>query len=179
MEFIFSQICGFIVFIAAIFSMQMKNIKSALVCQLICNGLGAVTYILLDGLSGCGIYLVAVSQSVVYFIFRVKNKKAPMAVAIAFLFAYLFCSILTYKSPIDLISAAAALTCALSLAQEKASIYRLFMLANGFIWVVYDLNVCAYTMIISHVATALSAGIGIVRFDLKNIIQKKIQKEEN
>lgn len=68
----------------------------------------------------------------------------------------------------DLIAAAAALTCAFSLIQEKPSFYRIFMLANGVIWMVYDVNVGAYAMIVSHLATALSAGVGIVRLDLKN-----------
>ena len=167
MEFIFSQVCGFIVFIAAIASMQLKSIKGVLVCQLVCNGVGALSYILIGGISGCGIYLVALAQSVVYFVFRVKNKKAPLAVAIVFIAAFILCSLATYKSPIDLISGMAALTCAFSLIQEKSSVYRLFMLANGVIWGVYDLRVGAYTMIISHVATALSAGIGIIRLDLK------------
>lgn len=167
MEFIFSQVCGFVVFIVAVISFQLKNIKSVLLCQLICNGLGALTYILLDGLSGCGLFLVAVLQSVVYFIFRAKDKKAPIAVAVAFVLAYGTCSVLTYKTPVDLISAVAALTCALGLAQEKPFGYRAFLLVNGLLWCLYDINVGAYSMIATHVATVLSAGIGIVRFDLR------------
>lgn len=166
MEFYFSQICGLIVSAAAIASMQLKGIKSVLVCQLVCNGVGALSYILLGGFSGCGIYLVALGQSIVYFFFRLKDKKAPMLVAIGFILLYILCSVSTYQAPSDLISAAAALTCALSLIQEKPSVYRAFMLANGVIWMIYDVNLGAYTMILSHVATALSAGVGIVRLDI-------------
>ncbi len=165
--FVFSQICGLIVSLAAILSMQLKNIRWILVCQLICNGVGALSYILLGGLSGCGIYLVALLQAVIYYFFRVKDKKAPIALSVVFLVAFLVCSLTTYKSPVDLISALAALTCALSLMQEKPSLYRVFMLFNGAIWMIYDISVGAYTMVISHIATTLSAGIGIVRLDLK------------
>ena len=167
MEFIFSQICGFIVSVAAIASMQFKSIKWTLACLVLCNGLGALSYILLDGFSGCAIYLVAFVQAMVYFFFRSKHKKAPIIIAIIFVLAYIICSVTTYKSSIDLIAGLAALTCALSLIQEKPSIYRMLMLANGILWVVYDVNMCAYTMIISHVATALSAAVGIIRLDLK------------
>ena len=167
MEFWFSQICGIIVSIAAITSMQLKNIKHIMVCRLVCNGVGALSYILVGGLSGCGIYLVAVAQSVVYYFFRSKDKKAPLWIALIFICLYPLCSATTYKNPVDLISAMAALTCALSLIQEKPSRYRIFMLLNGIIWMIYDINVGAYTMIISHVATALSAGIGIIRLDIK------------
>lgn len=165
--FVFSQICGLIVSLAAILSMQLKNIRWILVCLLICNGVGALSYILLGGLSGCGIYLVALLQAVIYYFFRVKDKKAPIVLSAVFLVAFLVCSLTTYKSPVDLISALAALTCALSLMQEKPSLYRVFMLFNGAIWMIYDISVGAYTMVISHIATTLSAGIGIVRLDLK------------
>ena len=78
------------------------------------------------------------------------------------------CSVTTYKTPFDIFSAVAAVTCALALSQEKASVYRLFMLANGFIWIIYDVSAGAYTMIISHAVTALSALVGIIRLDIKS-----------
>ena len=167
MEFWISQICGLIVSIAGIASMQWKTIKGVLICQLICNGVGALSYILLGGLSGCGIFLVALAQTIVFFVFRTKSKKAPLSVTILFVALYILCSVSTYRTPIDLLSAAAALTCALGLSQEKPSAYRLFMLANGLLWLVYDFNVGAYGMIATHVATAVSATVGIVRLDLK------------
>lgn len=169
--FLFSQLCGLIVSVAAITSMQLKNIKWILVCQLICNGIGALSYILLGGLSGCGIYLVALAQSIIYYFFRVRNKKAPIVLSIAFLCAYLICSATTFKSSIDFISALAALSCALSIMQEKPSLYRVFMLLNGAIWMIYDMGVGAYTMIISHIATTLSAAVGIIRLDIKKDVK--------
>ena len=81
MSNIISQICGLIVSAAAIASMQLKNIKFILICQLICNGIGAASYILLGGLSGCGIYLIALTQVVVCFFCRVKNKEISSWVA--------------------------------------------------------------------------------------------------
>ena len=168
MDFIFSQICGLIVSVAAIVSMQLKNVKWILVCQLICNGIGALSYILLDGLSGCGIYLVALLQSIVFYIYRQgEEKDTPPWMVFIFIFSFIGCSIATYKTPTDIISAIAAMTCALSIAQKKPSGYRIFMLLNGIIWMVYDVSVCAYTMILSHIATTLSAMVGIIRLDIK------------
>ena len=166
MSNIISQICGLIVSIAAITSMQLKNIKFILICQLICNGVGAASYILLGGLSGCGIYLVALAQVGVCFFYRIKNKKISGLTAGTFFALYILCSVMTYQGPVDIISAFAAITCALSLMQEKPSRYRIFMLLNGILWMIYDVNVSAYTMIISHIATTVSAGVGIIRLDL-------------
>ena len=177
MEFIFSQVCGIIASVAAIVSMQLKSIKGVLTCQLVCNGIGAFSYILLGGLSGCGIYLVALAQAIVYFFFRYKNKKAPIIVAVIFVILYIVCSVSTYKTPTDIISALAALTCAFALVCEKPSIYRIFMVANGSIWFIYDINVGAYAMIISHIATAISASVGIIRLDLKDKIKLRKNKQ--
>ncbi len=107
---------------------------------------------------------------------RKKYNQAPKWVAVCFICAYIACSLTTYKNPKDLISAAAALTCALSLVQSKPSGYRIFMLLNGLIWMIYDFSVSAYAMIISHVATALSAGLGIIRLDLK---RKNLKGDDN
>ena len=175
MGFWISQISGLIVSVAAITSMQLSNISHILFCQLICNGVGALSYIAVGGLSGCGIYLVALAQVIVYYILRKKCAKVPTWIAVSFIFLYIVCSLAAYENPVDLISGLAALTCALSLVQEKPGNYRLFMLLNGIIWIVYDFGVDAYTMIISHIATALFAGIGIIRLDLKQIIKHKKQ----
>ena len=167
MEFYLSQIIGIFVFLSAIASMQFKNIVAVLVSQLICNGLGALNFILLGSYSGCGICIVALVQSIVYFLIRYRNKKAPTGVAVFFIFMFLLCSVVTYKTPTDLISGAAAMTCAFSLIQKNSTYYRVFMLANGLIWMVYDVNIGAYSMILSHAATFISAGIGMLRLDLK------------
>lgn len=167
MEFWFSQICGIIVSVAAIVSMQLSKMPSILACLIICNGVGALSYVAVGGLSGCSIYIVALVQVVAYYILRKKLTHIPLWIGGCFVAAYIICSITTYVSPVDLISAAASLTCAFALIQEKPSYYRIFMLLNGLIWVIYDVSVGAYTMIISHIVTAASAGVGIIRLDLK------------
>ena len=68
-----SQIFGVVVCIFAVASMQTKNIKYTMLFQFICNGLGIISYVLLDGFSGFGIYLVATIQSLVFFILRIFN----------------------------------------------------------------------------------------------------------
>ena len=162
-----SEILGLVVSLFAILSMQLKNVRLILACQLLINGIGALTYVLQDGFSGCGIYLIALTQTVLYFVLRVKNISAPKFLAAVFAFLFAGCAVLTYQGYADIISAVAAMTCALGIAQEKPFGYRICMLLNGLIWMAYDVTLGAYTMIISHAVTFLSAGIGIIRLDLK------------
>ncbi len=168
MDFGLSEWLGLIVSVAVVLSMQLKNVRYILVCQLVCNGLGALSYILNGNLSGCGLYGVAILQTIVFFLYRLKNPdKTPFFLALAFLVAFGVCSLATYRIPQDLLSAAAAVSCALGLAQKKASGYRLFMLLNGVLWLLYDVAVsAAMTMMLSHILTVAASLLGIVRLDL-------------
>ena len=166
-QIIISQVSGVLVAIAAVVSMQLKNIKGVLACQLICNALGALSYILCGGTSGFGIYLVALMQSLLYFIFSLINKKAPSFLAIVFVVLYIVCAVSSYKAPIDILSGIAALTCAFALVQRNPFIYRILMVGNGLFWTVYDIGICNYAMLICHVLVLLSAVLGIIRIDLR------------
>lgn len=167
MEFIISQLCGFAVSVVAILSMQLKNIKHILSCQLVCNFLGAISYIMLGGFSGCGIYIAACVQTVLYYVFNLKNIKPHALFTVFFMAVFLMCSIATYQGFEDVISAVAALTCAMALSRTKPSGYRFFMLLNGLLWLIYDLCMGAYGMMFSHIVTMCSAAVGIIRLDLK------------
>lgn len=167
MEFLISQICGIAASMAAIISMQIKSIKGVLAWNLTCNLMSGLSYVLVGGFSGCIICLAAISQAVVYSVYRLKNKKSPMFLMWIFAVLYVLCSLPTFKGAVDIISIVAGLTAAFGLAQEKSSNYRVFMVLNGVLWSIYDVSVGAYTMILSHAVTAISATIGIIRLDLK------------
>ena len=173
MNLLISQILGIVVTILVIISMQVKNIRYALAINLICNILGALSYIFTGGISGTGIYAIAVFQCIVYFQYSKKNIKAPNFLKWIFVAAYLICSVTTYKNYYDILSALAALTCAFALSQEESSKYRVFMVFNGILWMTYDVFVGAYTMIISHGIALIAAVVGIIRLDLKRITNKQ------
>lgn len=177
MDFWISQILGILVSVSVLVSTQLRDIKAILVSQIVCNLLGGLSYIFVDGFSGSAVYFAAVLQSIVYFVLRVKDVKPPKWLALVFLAVFLGCSISTYKAPQDIFAMVAAVICTVSLAQEKPSVYRLLMFSNGLLWGVYDVIVGAYAMIISHAFTSASAAVGIVRLDIKrkNDKQKEIK----
>lgn len=166
MTYIISQILGAFVFLLVFLSMQTRNITRVMLCQIGCNLLGTVSYILLGGFSGCGIYLVATLQSVVFFFIRKKGKQEPRWSYIIVFAAYIICSVISFKGPLDIVPAIAALLCALGILQKKATNYRIVMMLNGIVWIIYDIAVGAYTMLASHIVTVASALIGIIRFDI-------------
>ena len=161
-----SQIFGAIVCVFAVASMQTKNIKYTMLFQLLCNGLGMISYLLLDGFSGFGIYLIATLQSLVFFLLRLFDKKVPVWVYPIIFTSYVGCSLLTFKGITDIVPMIAAQLCALALIQKKTSNYRIVILLNGSVWIIYDLLVGSYGMLASHIITVASALFGIIRLDV-------------
>ncbi len=167
MENIISQVLGVAVIACVVLSMQAKNVKTVLILQMLCNGLSALSYLLVDGDSASIVTLFAVVQTVVYYIIRAKGKTAPNILAFVFMLIFVGCSLPAYKSYLDLFSMFGAVCCSLSLAQAKPSVFRILSLLNGLAWVIYDIGIGAYTMTITHGIVIVSAIIGIVRLDLK------------
>lgn len=166
MEYIISQILGFLVFLFVFASMQTKKIKHVLLCQIGCNGLGMISYVLLGGFSGCGIYLVATVQSVIFYFIRKNGKEEPKWLNPVIILAYIVCSAVTLKGWLDLVPMLAAVLCAVGIAQKKPTNYRITMLLNGAVWVIYDVCMGAYTMLASHIITVGAALLGILRLDI-------------
>lgn len=174
MAYILSQIFGFLVFLFVFASAQTKNMKNALLCQIGCNGFGMLSYVLLGGFSGCGIYLIATIQSAIFYFIRKSGKEAPKWLNVLIVAAYLICSLATLKGWLDLVPMLAAVLCAIGLSQKKPTNYRIILLLNGTIWLIYDVFMGAYTMLASHIITVGSALLGIIRLD----ILKKPEKAE-
>ena len=166
MAFYIAQTISVLTAISAVIMMQFKNIKGILAGQIITNLLSATTYFLLGGLSGAGVCLVAIVQSVVMFCYSLNAHKPHLAVSITFIVAYLGCSVLYYQSPIDVLSAVAAVCFAISIVQTKSSTSRLWYLFNPLLWIVYDIFTSAYVNIVVHFAVFVSTLIAIVRLDV-------------
>ena len=163
---ILSQIFGAVVFVFVFASMQTTDMKRTLAYQVACNAFGMLSYVLLGSISGCGIYLVAAVQSAVLLVYRKRDREVPAWLTALFFAAYILASLTTFRDVKDIVPLIAALLCALALIQKKTSRYRVVILLNGVMWIVYDLFVGAYTMLASHVFTVASALSGIIRLDI-------------
>ena len=156
--------------VIAILCMQLKKMKAILICQLLANTLAGLTYFFLDGKSGIGISILAVVQTVVMYFYGKKEKIPHPLVTIAFCASYVIYSLLIFENAFDLLPAAAAIFFALSVAQKKPSLYRIFAAINPIFWIAYDVYEDAYIYIFMHSGIFISAVIGIIRLD---IIEKR------
>ena len=150
----------------AILCMQLKKMNMILLCQITSNFLAGMTYLLLGGISGLGISIIAVVQSVIMYFYGKKGKSPHPIVTVAFCASYFACSLLVYQSIFDILPAAAAVFFALSVAQKKPSNYRIFAAINPIFWIAYDIYTLAYVYILMHSGILISAVVGIIRLDV-------------
>ena len=163
--------------ILAIIMMQMKNMKTILLFQIIVNLTASLNYLLLGGDSGAFISLLAIIQSIVVFIFNTKNKKPHIAILIAFATGYVSISaynIISSGEIIGILPAMAAICFCVSLVQEKPSVFRIWGALNPSFWLIYDLMTESYVMFCVHLGILISTIIAMVRLD--GLFRKKARK---
>jgi hypothetical protein len=170
--------------VIAILSVQLKNMKGILVTQLIGNFLASSTYFLLGGFTGAGVSIIAVVQTVIMYLYNVKDKKPHVAVTVAFISAYVLNAALTYSSAFDILPAVAAVCYALSVVQTKPMAFRFFNIWNPLCWIFYDVYKGAHVNFLTHLGIFISVVIACVRLDgffgLLNKKQKQhIKEKEN
>ncbi len=162
--FIIAQAIGPVTTVLSIWSAQLKNLKLILLFELTINAMVAASYILLGAFSGAYICIAAVLQTTVSFFFASKKKEVPHAVTGVFLLIYVILSAITYKVPMDILPGVCSLAFALAVAQKKPTGYRIYIGINSALWVIYDIAVAAYTMILTHGLLLRSILIALIRY---------------
>lgn len=164
---ILTQLVGFGPAVASLIASQCKKLTTILPWNALSNLLLAVTYTLAGGFSGAGICYTAVIQTMISYFYARKKKEVPLWQTFVFLAIYLLIAVFTYKGPSDIIPAVASITYALAVVQSKPLGYRIFLSVNSALWVIYDIVVMAYTMVLTHGLLLVSLLIAIVRYDIK------------
>lgn len=173
MEFYIAQGISVLTTVISVLSTQIKSMKPILVCKILANLLSVATYLLLGGISAAGMCFIAIFHSIVSFIFNLKEKKPPIYVAMLFMAMYIACSAIYYKSPVDIISGAAAVCFCISLTQSNSTAYRLWFVFNPLLWIVYDVLMMAYGNMVMHGIVLVSTVIAIIRIDICSAKNKK------
>ena len=179
MEFYIAQGIGVITAIVAVFMMQLKNLKWILLCQLLANLLTAISYALLGGLSGAGISIIAIVQSIVMFFYNKKGRKPHLWVVGLFIISYVVCSIIYYKTFIDVFPAISAVCFAISISVTTPFMSRVCYSFNPIFWVIYDISTKAYGNFLIHASVFISTVVALIRVDgiFKRKNKKPLSKE--
>ena len=176
MEFYIAQVISVLIAVVAVLMMQFKSMKMILIGQITANLLTAATYFLLDGFSGAGICLIAILQTIVMFVYNQKKKTPHISVIVIFILLYIACAIYYYQSIIDIFSALAAVSFALSIVQKDSAKSRFWYSFNPICWLIYSLFCRAYGNCITYSIIFISTFIAMIRID--DIFKLKQRKEK-
>ena len=166
MEFIdyLAYIIGIFTTVVAVASMQFKNMKYVLVCQLICNSLLTAQYVIEGRVSVSGVVVLAVVQTIVSFFFAKKGKPFPVWLTCVFIVLYTVISVVMMKSYYDLITCVAVWFFAICVVQKRSSVARICSFTNTGLWLIYDI-LQAPSAVFTHAVILVFVAVGIIRLD--------------
>ena len=166
--YLIAQLVSIVTGVLAIILMQLKNMKTILLFQIIVNLLAASNYLLLGGDTGALVSALAIIQSVVMFLYSRKKVKPHTVVVVLFIAAYLACStynIVVSHDPLELLPACAAVCFSVSLVQERPEIFRIWGALNPAFWSPYDLCTRSHVMFFVHLGILISSIVAMIRVD--------------
>lgn len=179
MIFYIAQFIGLLTTVCSVVAVQFKSIRNILIGEIFANLLVALNYALLGGLSGAGVCILATAQTIWIYFYNKKKKEFPLPINICFMLSYAAVSFLSFNGIPSILSCIAALLYAMSVTRSESGSYRIFMLLNSIVWIVYDIYTHAYTTILTHGFLVLSILIAMIRLDHISQTKKQVNTDKN
>lgn len=179
-KFIISQVAALITAVLAILCVQVNKPLHILYMQLAVNITTIASHLFNGAGAGSALIIVAVIHLSYNCYFTVKGKTPPRLSLWLFAIPYLGSAIIA--SPrllalsygdfgfwVDALLLIAAILFELAISSKKASNYRIFILFNTLIWIVYDYfggDAPNLSMMVTHIVLLISNISAIIRIDI-------------
>ena len=171
MEFYIAQAIGLVVTGMSLIAQHFKKMHWIMLAEVVMNVLSAAQYLLLDGMSGMWVSVIASANALsmlAYCKFGDGEKKTiPNILCVVFAAAQLAVGIGNIHVWYDAIPVIGAMIFAVSMLLAKPFMYRILRIVNGVNWTIYCLCTGAYTMILTQALGVISAVTAIIRLDIK------------
>ena len=171
MEFYIAQAIGLCITVMSILVQHFKKMHWIVAMEALMNGMAAVQYLLLDGMSGMWVSVIASANALsmlAYCKFGDEKKHTiPNILCVVFAAAQLAVGVGNIHVWYDAIPVIGAMIFAVSMLLAKPLMYRILRIVNGVNWTVYCLCTGAYTMILTQMLGVISAVTAIIRLDIK------------
>ncbi len=165
MTYYIGQAVGILVTIGAIINLQLKEKKQMYILSIVVNLLSSLNIFLLSGKVDSGVIIcaVAVLQILMAIWHDKKETDVKIPEMIFFLVLYVGGGLYGYKSPIDILSIAAAILYMVAMFQKKEQNIRLFLLGNMGCWTIYH-TVLGSTAVFAQIAGIVSSVVALIRY---------------
>lgn len=163
--FILSQLFGIGAIIFLIISFQINDKDKLLKFQIVSSFLNFFQYLLLGGITGSLMNLVAGIRNIVFK--KYGDKKIPIYVLVFFIVLITFLSSLSYSSDISLLPMLASLNYTFALWTGDLRLIRILDVFSSLLLCTYDVFVFSIAGFVLHFIELSSALVGIYKFDIK------------
>lgn len=161
--------------ICASFLIKGKNMKLILLLACITNVLTVASYALTGAYNGALTCCIGVGKLITNYCYERKNKQPPRWTVVAFLGASVVVSLLVFSSFIDIVPILSAFVYTVGISGKNGRHYRIWMLVNTGLWVVYDLVTLSFGPLCSHLIQIGTILFGMFMYDRKKEVQLKAE----
>ncbi len=163
MLFILAQICGFIILILTVISVQFKTKEKIVMCFVFANIIAAVQYFLLSAFTGAVISVINAIRCIVFYYYKKKEMKPSLIILIIFEMIAIISGIFTWQNIWSLIPIIVTVIYTYGLWQDNVTVIRITTGIAGFGWAIYNIIVMAYVGAVQEISQLGSSVIAIVR----------------
>ncbi len=174
--FILAQILALVACGLNVISMQCKTRKNILLFFLLGNVVGATGLLLLKAYAGALIQFVFGFQTLINYIYAIKNKKITWKLITFYITLSIVASIITFKSWIDIIPLISAILHTITIIQIKENRIRLVNLSSLLLWIPYYIVFDAYANLFTNLCIVVSNVVSIIRYDVKKETRKSYRE---
>lgn len=163
MVFYIAQICGILIMISNIISVQFKTKDKVLVCFVIANLFGIAQYFLLNAITAAVVYIIGTIRCIVFYYYEKKGLKPSLTALLVFEIAAIICGLLSWQNMWSIVPIIVTVIFTYGLWQKNLTVTRTASAITGFGWVFYNIVVRAYTGALLDGALGVSSIVALIR----------------
>lgn len=151
-----------------------EKIGKTLVLVCVANALVIASYMIEGGMSGAAASVIGVLISVVNYFFESKDKPIPAWLNAIYILAFVVASAATGGITVpSLLVMIAGTACVFALAQKNGKGYRVWIMVNSLVWIVYDIIMHTWGPLVQHSSLLTFTLVGMIIHD------RNSKKEQN
>lgn len=163
MTFILAQICGFIVLILTVISVQFKTKEKIVMCFVFANIVATMQYFLLNATTGAVVSIINTIRCIIFYYYKKKEKKPSFMILLVFEVVAVVSGIISWQNIWSMIPIIVTVIYTYGLWQDNVKVIRLTTAIVGLGWAIYNVIVMAYIGAIQEISQFVSAVIALMK----------------
>ena len=163
MLFVLAQICGVIVLILTVISVQFKTKEKIVMCFVFANLVMAIQFFLLNAMTGAIISIINTIRCIIFYYYKKKDKKPSLMILLIFEIVAIVSGMMSWQNMWSVIPIIVTVIYTYGLWQDNVKVIRVTTAIVGLGWAIYDIIVMAFVGAIQEISQFVSAMIALIK----------------